>query len=283
MSRRFLMACVQLNSNNQLDANLERTRHWIRRAAERNVELILLPEDFAFLAANELEKQALSDADLQRIREAVREEAIRHNLHIVAGGHPVRDGETGKFFNTATLFSPSGEELAQYQKIHLFDADPPGATPIRESDLYSAGQQVCVADTSLGRIGLSICYDLRFPEMYRQLALAGADILAVPAAFTLTTGKDHWQILLQARAIENQCYVAAPAQWGRHNERRHSFGRSLVCDPWGMVVACASEGEGLAVGEFVPDQLAHVRGIVPCRQHIRRDLFPLTHGTKGEA
>lgn len=280
MSRRFLMACVQLNSSNQLQSNLERVRHWIREAAERNVELVMLPEDFGFLASNEIEKKALSDSELERIREAVREEAIRFNLHILAGGHPVRSGDSGKMYNTATLFSPSGEELATYQKIHLFDADPPGATPIRESDLYDAGNQVCVAQTTLGRIGISICYDLRFPELYRQMALQGADILAVPAAFTLPTGKDHWQILLQARAIENQCYVAAPAQWGKHNERRHSFGRSLICDPWGTVVACAPESEGLAIAEYQPSFTEKVRSIVPCRQHIRHDLFHVNTSEK---
>lgn len=276
------MACVQLNSTNDMSSNLERVRHWIREAAERNVELVLLPEDYGYLAASETEKRALKDADLRQLREAVREEAIRYSVTILAGGHPVRHPDSDKIYNTSTLFSPTGEELATYRKIHLFDADPPGATPIRESDLYEAGSEVHMVDAGLCQIGLSICYDLRFPEMYRQLALAGAELLVVPAAFTLTTGKDHWKILLQARAIENQCFVAAPAQWGRHNERRHSFGSSLICDPWGTLLATAPEGEGLAVAEFDPARINKVREIVPCHRHIRHDLFSVKGASSQE-
>lgn len=275
MSRRFLMACVQLNSQDDLRANLERCRYWIRRAVERDAELILLPEDFAFLARKEKDKQSLTDKDLESILDAIREEAIRFGVHILAGGHPVRTEEGDKFYNTSTLLSPQGKILAQYQKLHLFDADPPGAVPLRESDMMEAGKQVVVVDTELCKIGLSICYDLRFPELYREMMLSGADLLTVPAAFTLTTGKDHWKILLQARAIESQCYVAAPAQWGRHSENRHSFGSALISDPWGTLVACAAEGEGLAMGEFDPSCVERVRSIVPVREHLRRDLFPL--------
>lgn len=275
MSRRFLLACVQLHSSNQLLHNLERCRFWIKEAAERGVELVVLPEDFAFLAVAEKEKLELSPSDLSRIKETIREEAIRFGIHILAGGYPTRTQDKERLRNTATLFSPAGEELVHYHKIHLFDADPPGLPPLRESSLIEAGQQVCVAHTPLCSVGVSICYDLRFPELYRQLVWQGAELIAVPAAFTLTTGKDHWRVLLQARAIENQCYVAAAGQWGKHSEKRHSFGQSLVADPWGTVVACASEGEGLAVAEFSPDRLQQVQQMIPCRQHIRHDLFPL--------
>jgi len=274
MNRRFLLACVQLHSINDLSHNLKRCRYWIREAVERGAELILLPEDFAFLAEHEGEKQSLTQSQLKSIVEAMREEAIRHGVYILAGGHPVRPEGSDKLENTATLFSRTGEELTHYQKIHLFDAEPPGLTPLKESEFYAAGQSLQVAETSLCKIGFSICYDLRFPELYRQLALQGAQLLTVPAAFTLTTGKDHWKILLQARAIENQCYLAAPAQWGKHSSKRHSFGSSLICDPWGTVLACAPEGEGLAVAEFDPERMKKVREIVPCHQHIRKDLFP---------
>ncbi len=274
MSRRFLLACVQLHGSNQLQQNLERCRHWIRSASERGAEMVVLPEDFAFLAENENEKLELSDSDFERIKETIREEAIRFGIHILAGGYPTKVESQDRLRNTATLFSPTGEELADYHKIHLFDADPPGLPPLRESELIEAGSDVCVAETELCAVGLSICYDLRFPEMYRSLALQGAELFAVPAAFTLTTGKDHWRVLLQARAIENQCYVAAAGQWGRHSAKRHSFGQSLIADPWGTVLACASEGEGLVVAEFSPKRIAQVREMVPCRNHIRRDLFP---------
>ena len=273
MARRFLVACVQMHSTNQLILNLERVRLRLKEAVERGAELVMLPEDFAFLAEKEEEKRELSLGDLRRIEDTLREEAIRHSIHLLAGGYPERL-ESGKLANKSTLFSPKGEEIASYRKLHLFDADPPGAVPIRESTHIEAGSSIVVARTALCSIGLSICYDLRFPELYRSLALAGAELLTVPAAFTLTTGKDHWQVLLQARAIENQCYLAAPAQWGKHSSTRHSFGRSLICDPWGTILACASEGEGLALAEIDLSYLQRVRQIVPCHQHIRRDLFP---------
>lgn len=282
MSRSFLMACVQLHGTNQLQHNLERCRHWIKEAAERGAELIMLPEDFAFLAQNEQEKQQLSDSDLKRIIETIREEALRHSAYVLAGGYPVKVQGEERFYNTATLFSRTGEELGHYQKAHLFDADPPGAKPIRESKHYKAGSSLTVVDTPLCKIGLSICYDLRFPELYRSLALSGADLITVPAAFTLTTGKDHWRVLLQARAIENQCYIAAPAQWGRHSDARHSFGSSLICDPWGTVTSCASEGEGLAFAEYNPQKILSAREKVPCRSHLRHDLFPFLSEAKGD-
>lgn len=272
MSRRFLLACVQLHGSDDLQGNLERCRRWIKEAAERGAELVLLPEDFAFLARGEEEKRKLTQAQLQSIVEAVREEALRHSIYILAGGYPVHAGDD-KLYNRATLFSPQGVELAHYEKLHLFDADPPGAPPLRESNHIQRGDRVVVVDTPLCKIGLSICYDLRFPELYRALALQGAELLTVPAAFTLTTGKDHWRVLLQARAIENQCYLAAPAQWGRHSDTRFSFGSSLICDPWGTVLACAPEGEGLAIAEFQPAYMESVRQRVPCRTHLRKDIF----------
>lgn len=274
MSRRFLLACVQLHGSDDLQGNLERCRRWIKESVERGAELILLPEDFAFLARGEQDKRNLTSAQLSRIVETIREEALRHSVHVLAGGYPAQvEGENGKLYNRSTLFSPDGTELAHYEKLHLFDADPPGAPPLRESHHIQRGDRVVVVDTPLCKIGLSICYDLRFPELYRALALQGAELLTVPAAFTLTTGKDHWRVLLQARAIENQCYLAAPAQWGRHSDTRFSFGSSLICDPWGTILSCAPEEEGLAIAEFQPAYLESVRQRVPCRSHLRHDLF----------
>ncbi len=275
MSRRFSLACVQLHSIDDLEHNLERCRFWIREAAKKEVELVLLPEDFAFLAKDEKDKLNLSDKQLNKIVETIREEAIRHRLFILAGGHPVRDPELGKLYNISTLFSPEGEIIAQYQKIHLFDAYLPDSEPILESHVTIPGHEIQLAETPLCNIGFSICYDLRFPELYRRLRLQGAELLTIPAAFALMTGKDHWEILLRARAIENQCYVAAPGQWGRHSETRHSFGHAMICDPWGAVIASVSEGEGIAVADFDPEYLEKVRQTVPCHQHIRHDIFSL--------
>ncbi len=273
MARKFLIAAIQLNSTNQLKKNLERARYWIGEAVERGAELILLPEDFAYLAESEEEKIHLSQKELDSIPEAIREESIRHNVYILAGGYPTREEGERRVFNTATLFSPQGEELASYRKIHLFDAHPPGALPLKESEFTAPGSEPVIVDTPLCKIGLSICYDLRFPELYRYLALRGAELLAVTAAFTLTTGKDHWLPLLRARAIENQCYVAAANQWGRHSSKRHSFGSSSICDPWGTILATAPEGEGMAIAEFNPERLNHVRQIVPSIRHVNPQLL----------
>ncbi|MEM1007874.1 MAG: carbon-nitrogen hydrolase family protein [Myxococcota bacterium] len=272
MSQRFLLACVQLHSSDQIEKNLESCRKWIKRAVQRGAEWVLLPEDYGFLAKNEEDKKALSDAQRTQIRESVREEAMRYGIYLLAGGYPVQ-AEEGRLYNRATLFSPQGVEIASYDKIHLFDAHPPGATPLLESAQVQAGNRLIVAQTPLCTVGFSICYDLRFPELYRAMARAGAELLVVPAAFTLTTGKDHWKPLLQARAIENQCYVAAAAQWGKHSERRFSFGSSLICDPWGTILATAPESEGVLLAEFDPERLAQVQTHVPCRQHVREDLF----------
>jgi predicted amidohydrolase len=158
-----------------------------------------------------------------------------------------------------------------YRKIHLFDVDVPGGLTINESDTVAPGETVVVADTALGRIGMSICYDLRFPELYRALVDKGADVLAVPSAFTLTTGKDHWHCLLRARAIETQCWLLAPAQWGTHDEegKRQSYGHSLIVDPWGTVVADKGHGVGLAFAEIDFERTAAVRQSIPLRNHRR--------------
>jgi predicted amidohydrolase len=179
--------------------------------------------------------------------------------------------DTARCYNTSVLFGPGGEQLASYRKMHLFDVDVPGGLTIRESDSIAPGEEVVVADTSLGKIGLSICYDLRFPELYRALVDRGAQLIAVPSAFTLTTGKDHWHTLLRARAIETQAWFIAPAQWGTHDEagKRQSYGHSLIIDPWGAVVADKGHGEGICFAEIDLDRVAAARRAIPVAQHRR--------------
>ena len=181
-----------------------------------------------------------------------------------------RDGE--RIFNTSVLFDRSGELVATYRKIHLFDADPPGAVPSRESSVFSAGDQVVTAETEFGRVGLSICYDLRFPELYRALAVQGATILFVPAAFRFETGVDHWEPLLRARAIEDQAFVVAAAQWGTWGppgRERRNFGHSLVADPWGNLVAQAPDEVGVTFAELDLARVEQVRQILPSLRHRR--------------
>jgi predicted amidohydrolase len=189
----------------------------------------------------------------------------------VHGGSVLEDaGE--RVFNTSVLLDRAGELVARYRKIHLFDADPPGAVPSRESFVFAPGDEVVVAQTEFGRAGLSICYDVRFPELYRQLAVQGATIAFVPAAFRYETGVDHWEVLLRARAIEDQVFVIAPAQWGTWGapgRERRNFGQSLVADPWGLVLARAPDGVGITVAELDLAETERVRRILPALRHRR--------------
>jgi nitrilase len=191
-------------------------------------------------------------------------------IHLLIGSVAERaEGDGQRCHNTSLLFGPAGELIASYRKMHLFDVDIPGGVSFAESRTCARGSELVVAPTALGKIGLSICYDLRFPELYRALLDGGAQILTVPSAFTLMTGKDHWHVLLRARAIETQCYVLAPGQWGAHDDEglRRSYGHSVIIDPWGTVVAECSDGEGLCVAEIDLDRVASVRRSMPLAEH----------------
>jgi predicted amidohydrolase len=181
---------------------------------------------------------------------------------------PVASGG-GRYHNTSVLFGPDGSPLAVYRKIHLFDVDVQDGARYHESEAIAPGDRTVVAETPLGKLGLSVCYDLRFPELYRALSRDGATVLFVPAAFTLMTGKDHWEVLLRARAIENQAFVIAPAQHGRHPENKQTFGQAMVVDAWGLVLARASEGVGLAMAPVDAERQADVRRRLPCLSHRR--------------
>jgi predicted amidohydrolase len=189
---------------------------------------------------------------------------------LLLGGFPERvAGSPGKLGNTSVLLDASGAIRARYRKIHLFDVEIPGGHQFRESDTVAAGLEPVLADSPAGPLGLTICYDLRFAELYRELARRGARLIAVPAAFTRETGKDHWHVLLRARAIENQAYVMAPAQWGFHGGKRSSYGHALVADPWGVVLAECGEQDGYALATIDRDYQDKVRRTLPCLAHRR--------------
>jgi predicted amidohydrolase len=209
--------------------------------------------------------EPLNGPTLQAISALAKERSIT----VLAGSILEVGGPGGRMYNTSVLFNERGEPRAVYRKIHLFDVDIGDGATYRESAAVAPGTEAVVADTSIGRVGMSICYDIRFPELYRRLVSEGAVLLTVPAAFTLMTGKDHWEVLLRARAIENQCYVLAPAQWGQHSERRITYGHSMLVDPWGLVVARASDGEGLAMGTVDMELLRKVRKKLPSLEHRR--------------
>lgn len=277
----FTLAAVQLSSTDDVDANLSKCRELVAAAADAGAKLVVLPECFAYLSRREEQKRAISEVIDERVMDdpgpgpilsATRDLATNNGVWLIGGGMAERrrgDDDPSKVFNTAVVFDPAGKLVATYRKIHLFDVDIPGGARLRESDSTYPGEQLFVVDTPLGNIGLSICYDLRFPEMYRQLAERGAQIVIVPSAFTAHTGAAHWHILLRARAIENQCFVVAPGQVGRHNEKRESYGHSLIIDPWGTILAEQAEGTGVAAAEIDLSVLEKTRREMPCLQHRR--------------
>lgn len=272
----FLAAAVQLSCTTDVEKNLDTTERLIRRAARLGASLVVTPENTPFLGP-QFHKIALAEPidgpTLTRMGALAGELGIHLVVGSVAEQRVLTEGmvDPQHCYNTSVLFGPTGDRLAVYRKIHLFDVDVPAGPSFRESDAVVPGSEVVVAPTSLGKLGMSVCYDLRFPELYRALADKGADILLVPSAFTLTTGKDHWHPLLRARAIETQCWVIAPGQWGRHDAegKRESYGHSLIVDPWGAVVADKGHGEGLALAEIDPARTAQVRAAIPVRNHRR--------------
>lgn len=275
MTAPFPVAVVQLSSQDDVEGNLARVAHWVAEAARAGAKLVALPENFAFMG-EEADKrriaEELSDA-AGPIVSAVRLAARTHGVFIVAGGMPERSDDPDRPYNTSVLVAPTGEVLSTYRKIHLFDVDLADGTKLEESRATGRGAPEVGrrALTSVGPalLGMTICYDLRFPELYRALALAGARIITVPAAFTLTTGKDHWHVLLRARAIEDQVFILAPAQTGKHPRGRQTYGKSLIADPWGDVLAQCGEGEGFTVARLDFAAQDRVRAALPCLAHRR--------------
>ncbi|HEY8154160.1 MAG TPA: carbon-nitrogen hydrolase family protein [Myxococcota bacterium] len=264
------VALVQTTSTDDLAANLAAASRGVEEAADRGASLVALPENFAFLRREGGPIPCAQGLDGEIVG-CLRSLARRLRVRILGGSFPEAAPDEARVFNTSVLISPAGELEAVYRKIHLFDVDlgASGGGVYRESAFIAPGREVVVAQTPEAVIGLSVCYDLRFPELYRALAARGAQILAVPSAFTRETGKDHWEVLLRARAIENQAFVLAPAQCGRHSETRASHGRSLVVDPWGLVLAQAGDRPCVVVADCDLGELARVRASLPALEHRR--------------
>ncbi len=266
----FLAAAVQLTSTSDQDANLKRAESLIRRAALYGATLICTPEQTNFLGPHD-EKVRRAEPVSGPLISRFRSLAAELGVHLLVGSFNEVSDETGRCYNTSVLLGPAGELIATYRKLHLFDVDHSDAVRFLESRTCKPGSVPCVAETSLGTFGLSICYDLRFPELYRHHVDHGATIMTIPSAFTLTTGKDHWQPLLRARAIETQSYVIAPGQWGHHDDDglRESYGHSMIVDPWGQVLAMVPDGEGLALAEIDLDRVTQLRRSMPVAAHRR--------------
>ena len=263
----YLAAAVQMTSKPDLEENLATASDLIELAVRRGAALVTLPENFSFLG-QETEKVKQASEIAHKSEKFLKTMAQRYQITIVGGGFPIPVGD-GKVSNTALMVGKNGEELARYEKVHLFDVNLPDGNTYQESETVKAGVSLPPISISpeLGKIGLSVCYDVRFPELYRQLSKQGAEILLIPAAFTAYTGKDHWQVLLTARAIENTAYVVAPAQTGNHYARRTSHGHAMIIDPWGLVLSDAGEDPGIAIAEINPSRLEQVRRQMPSLNH----------------
>jgi len=265
---RFLAAVVQMASGTRRETNLERAAALVHEAASRGASLVVLPEVFAWRGPRAEEAEHAEPVPGPST-DAMADVARATGVHLLMGSILEQSAGERRTFNTTCLLSPSGELLARYRKIHLFDVDLPGRVTVRESDARAPGDEVVVAPTPLGVLGLSICYDLRFPELYRRQVKAGAEVLLVPSAFTFTTGSAHWEVLCRARAVENQCYLIAPDQTGTSPHGFADYGDSLIADPWGRVLARAGDGEAIVTAEIDRAYLARVRRELPCLTHAR--------------
>lgn len=271
-ARGFTVAAVQMRSTHDRDRNLDIAEAFAAEAADRGADLIAFPENVADVRAERSvgsPPEPLDGPTAQRFSAM----ALRHRVWILAGTIALRIPRGRKRYNASILFAPDGSVAAVYRKMHLFDVAIPGRAEFRESSLVKAGDAPVVAATPLGVLGLSVCYDLRFPELYRRLVLAGATVLFVPSAFTAFTGRAHWTALLRARAIENLAYVVAPAQWGLHHAGRRSYGHTSVIDPWGKVVAELESGTGVVLARIDLTRVARLRRELPVLTHVRRELL----------
>jgi deaminated glutathione amidase len=266
------VAACQLNSGPDKDLNIKAAFDVASRAARAGADLVVLPEytDYlgpgagAFAAAEEPQGPAHT---------AFADAARELGVWLLVGSIRVKAPD-GRVYNTSLVFDRSGQLTATYRKVHLFDVDLPDRVTHKESDTVAPGDRLVQVDVDQTRVGLSICYDLRFPELYRAHALAGAHLLAVPAAFTFFTGRDHWEVLLRARAIENQCYVVAAGQYGTYPPDGHSNGRSMIIDPWGVVVACAPDEPGFVTADLDRARIDRIRTELPSLANRRTDAYP---------
>lgn len=264
------LVALQLNAGASWPANRDRITALLERLPPRRPLLVQLPENAVVFGNREAVQEVAEPLGTGPVQDCLAQWAKQLGIWLVVGSMPTRIEHSDKLHASCLVFNEQGERVACYHKLHLFDVDvADGHGRYRESATFMPGNELCVVDSPFGRLGLSICYDLRFPELYRALRDQGADILMVPAAFTRVTGKAHWLPLLQARAIENQCYVLAAAQVGEHAGGRQTWGHSLILDPWGEMCACLPEGEGLISASLDQHRLDSVRRQMPVAQHAR--------------
>lgn len=266
----FKLACLQLNSGNDMAANITKIEKMVREAARQGAQLVGLPENaFMMEEHGSTKPRALYSQEDHPAITASAHIAKANRCWLLVGSVAVKIDNSGKTVNRSLLFGPSGQPVTHYDKIHLFDVELPGGESYTESNKMLHGEQAVVAATPWCKLGMTVCYDLRFPHLYRALAKGGADMLAVPSAFTQVTGEAHWHVLLRARAIENGCFVMAPAQTGIHPGKRRTYGHALIVDPWGTVLADAGTEEGIIMADIDIGMVAQVRARIPSLKHDR--------------
>lgn len=259
------VAAIQMISTPSIEENIATARRLIAEAAQQGAQLVLLPEYWAAMGMQETDKLGYAEqVDVGPIQEFMAATAREHQIWLIGGTLPLAAQVADKVLNTMMVYNPAGERVQRYDKIHLFSFTR-GEESYDEARTIVDGHDVTTFEAPFGKVGLSVCYDLRFPELYR--AMGDCTLIVVPAAFTYTTGKAHWEILLRARAIENQCYVLAAAQGGRHKNGRTTWGHSMLIDPWGEVKTVLAEGEGLVIGDIEPHYLSGVRENLPALKH----------------
>jgi predicted amidohydrolase len=265
---KFLAAAVQMVASDDKTANFKEAQHWVRHAAAQGAKVVALPEVFIWRGSKKLEKENAEPIP-GPTSTALAEIASELKIHLLAGSilEQIPGGE--KSYNTSLLFDPTGKIIASYRKIHLFDVDLANGVSLRESDTRAHGDAIAIGRSDLCTMGLSVCYDLRFPELYRDLTRQGAQLIFVPAAFTAYTGQAHWEPLLRARAIENQAYIIAPGQFGQSRSSFETHGHTMIVDPWGKILAELPKGAGAVVADIDLDYLEKVRAELPALNHRR--------------
>jgi predicted amidohydrolase len=268
----FRIAAVQMNSQEDKDKNLQTAGRLIDEAASMGADMVGLPEMFNILGVPDYLENGAEEIP-GRTSEFLARKAKEHNIYVHGGSMPELIKEEGKVANTTLVYDPDGNLVSSYRKIHLFDIDVKGKVSFKESDTIVDGKKMVTFETEHGNMGLTICYDIRFPELYRALTLNGAKVIFQPAAFTLYTGKDHWETLIRARAIENQVYMVSPAQIGTHGQGNVCFGSTMIVDPWGTILARAPERECVIVADIDYDEQDRIREQLPSLKNRRPDVY----------
>lgn len=270
MLRKYMIGVIQMDTRDNYEENMEAACRFIDEAAAKGAKLVAFPEVFNYIGNDPRDPEEIPGGPTIRL---MAKKAKEHHIWIHCGSISEVNPDGEKKYNTTVLLNPEGEEVARYRKLHAFDITLADGTETRESDRMQIGKDIVMLDTELGKLGFSICYDIRFPELYRYMAINGCQVIFAPANFQMQTGKDHWETIIRTRAIENTCYMVAPGQIGKKRGVSLSFGSSMVADPWGTVIARAKETAGVTMAEIDLDYLDKVRANIPCLKNRRDDVY----------